>query len=152
MENQTSVTWTRARELSDIPLAHAATALCAQRRKRCQKMFFPQISILQTFRGKTCCGSDGSEQCLPSDLWIWPLRQSQLTAGPVHHKHWCHPTVSGNQSWAGRGKHRAHGLADVSEAAVTLTLSQLAHEELPPSGTTEHKCQSSGHSTDLSGA
>lgn len=37
----------------------------------------------------------------------------------------------------------------MSEAAVSVTLPHLAHEELPPSGITEHKCQSSGHSTDL---
>lgn len=77
-----------------------------------------------------------------------------LGAVPVPHKPCCHliPPVPacGNQSWAGQGQTPSSWLADVSEAAVTPTLPHLDHEELPPSGITAHKCQSSGHSTDLS--
>lgn len=81
-ENQTSVTWTRARELSDIPLAQQ----CAQRRKCCQKMFF-------------------SSDFYFADLWAenvlqirWfratPYRSVDVAprAVPVHHKHWFHLT------------------------------------------------------------
>lgn len=148
-ENQIRVTCTQARELSDILLAHAVTALWARRRKCCQKMFFPQISILQTFRRKMCCSSDGSEQCLPSDLWNWPLGQCQFTtnSGATSY-HLCQPMET--KAGQDRGQTPSSWLADVSEAAVTPTLPHLDHEELPPSGSTEHKCQSSGHSTDLS--
>lgn len=80
----------------------------------------------------------------------WGSPRSPQTLVPPHTKR--HLTTS-TSPWCpklGRagGKHQVHGLAGVSEAAVTLT---LAHEELPLSGLTKHNCQSSGHSTDLSG-
>lgn len=75
------------------------------------------------------------------------IRSVDLAPGavPVHHKHTKRQLTTSTSPWKpklGRagGKHQVHGLADVSEAAVTLTLPDLAHEELPPSGITEHKC------------
>lgn len=79
-------------------------------------------------------------------------------AVPVPHKPWCHLTSEAadhlyqpveTKAGQDRGQTPSSWLEDVSEAAVTPTLPHLDHEELPPLGITEHKCQSSGHSTDL---
>lgn len=119
-----------------------------------RKCFSPQISVLQIFRGKCAAvqmvQSNAFHQICGSGPWGSP--SSPPTLGPPHSKRQLSTSTSPWKTKLGRagGKHQIHGLADVSEAAVTLTLPHLAHEELLLSGITEHKCQSSGHSTDLS--
>lgn len=65
-----------------------------------------------------CCRPDGSEQCLPSDLWIWPLGQSQFTTntGATSRQRELTTSTSPQKPKLGRtrGKHRVHSLADVS--------------------------------------